>query len=85
MDERSLGKSGLQYLWTKLKAKLADKADAVHEHSASTITEGTFAGVVTAQNATPASTAVRNISAGTADLTAGSSELATGAIYLVYE
>ena len=59
-----------------------------HEQPASTITEGELKGKVTA-NATAAATLsnaqVRNISAGTADLTAGSSSLATGSLYFVYE
>lgn len=56
--------------------------------SASTITAGTFAGQTKA-NATAVANVgtaqVRNISAGTTDLTAGTSALATGEIYYVYE
>ena len=33
----SLDKTGLAYLWSKLKAKLNAKADAVHTHSASEV------------------------------------------------
>lgn len=33
----SLDKAGLTYLWSKLKAKLNGKADAVHTHSASDV------------------------------------------------
>lgn len=33
----SLDKAGLTYLWSKLKAKLNGKADAVHTHSASEV------------------------------------------------
>ena len=47
---------------------------------------GTFTGPVVAGGAQdPATTQIRNIYAGTADLTAGQSPLPTGAIYLVYE
>ena len=67
---------------------LAGKADTSHTQGAATITAGTFAGQVNA-NATATATLgtaqVRNISAGTADLTAGTSALATGEIYFVYE
>jgi len=59
-----------------------------HDQAASTITAGTFAGQVKA-NAVAVQTLgmaqVRNIYAGTSDLTAGSSSLATGDIYFVYE
>lgn len=59
-----------------------------HNQDASTITAGTFAGQVVA-NATAVATVgtaqVRNIYAGTSDMTAGSSSLATGALYFVYE
>ena len=55
---------------------------------ASSVTAGTFAGQVNA-NATEVANVgtaqVRNISAGTADLTAGTSALTTGEIYFVYE
>ena len=40
--DKLLGKNGLQYLWTQLKALLAGKAAAVHSHSASDITSGTL-------------------------------------------
>lgn len=47
---------------------------------------GTFTGpVVAGGTQDPATAQVRNIYAGTADLTAGQSALSTGAIYLVYE
>ena len=47
---------------------------------------GAFTGQVTAGGGQAVGTAqVRNIYAGTADLTAGSSALATGALYFVYE
>lgn len=63
-------------------------AKSSHNQAASTITAGTLGGQVVA-NSTAVSTIgtaqVRNIKAGTADLTAGSSSLATGEIYLKYE
>ncbi len=46
---------------------------------------GTMSGDLTAKNPAVADAKVRNISAGTTDLTAGSSTLATGALYFVYE
>lgn len=66
----------------------SEKADENHTQAASTITAGTFAGQVVANAsavATVGTAQVRNIRAGTADLTAGSSSLATGELYLVYE
>lgn len=62
-------------------------AAASHNQAASTITAGTFADTgVKAMNGTDYTTArVRNIQASTTDLTAGSSALANGDIYLVYE
>lgn len=63
-------------------------AASSHNQAANTITAGTLGGQVVA-NATAIATLgtaqVRNIYAGTSDLTAGSSSLATGAIYFVYE
>ena len=61
-------------------------AAASHNQAASTITAGTFAATgVKAMNGTDYTTArVRNIQASTTDLTAGSSALANGDIYLVY-
>ena len=62
-------------------------AAASHNQAASTITAGTFAATgVKAMNGTDYTTArVRNLQASTTDLTAGSSALANGDIYLVYE
>ena len=62
-------------------------AAASHNQAASTITAGTFAATgVKAMNGTDYTTArVRNIQASTTDLTAGSSSLSNGDIYLVYE
>lgn len=67
------------YLENKLKS---------HSQPASDITAGTFAGqvVANASAVTDLTTKqVRNIYAGTADMTAGITELATGDIYIVYE
>ena len=65
-----------------------DYAEVSHNQTASTITAGTLNGQVLA-NGTAVQTLnnkqIRNIYAGTADLTAGSSALSTGDIYLVYE
>ena len=65
-----------------------DDALASHTQDASTITAGTLGGEVQA-NATAAATLgnaqVRNIYAGTEDLTAGTSALTTGTLYFVYE
>ena len=59
-----------------------------HNQAASTITAGTLAGQVVA-NASAAATIgtaqVRNVYAGTSDMTAGSTSLTTGMIYFVYE
>lgn len=63
-------------------------AAAVHSQSADYITAGTLAGKVMAnQDAVSVlgNAQVRNIYAGTTDLTAGVSALATGDIYIVYE
>lgn len=46
---------------------------------------GTMNGALKAVNPAVGTEGVRNISAGTADLTAGTSALATGSIYIVYE
>ena len=62
-------------------------AASSHNQAASTITAGTFAATeVKAATGTDYTTArVRNIKASTTDLTAGSSSLSNGDIYLVYE
>ena len=62
-------------------------AASSHNQAASTITAGTFsATAVKAKTGTDYGTArIRNIQASTKDLTAGSSSLANGDIYLVYE
>lgn len=59
-----------------------------HEQSASTITEGTLAGAVVANATAVADLTMkqtRNIYAGTDDMTAGTTELASGDIYVMYE
>lgn len=58
-----------------------------HTQAASTITAGTFAatGVKAAIGTDYGTARIRNIQASTTDLTAGSSDLANGEIYLVYE
>ena len=62
-------------------------AERIPNLASSKITSGTFADTsVKAKNGTDYTTArVRNIQASTTDLTAGSSALANGDIYLVYE
>lgn len=62
-------------------------AAASHTHTANQIIGGTFAGNVMATTNGVSLTlpGVRNIYANTTDLTAGSSELGTGVVYLVYE
>lgn len=66
----------------------AGKADTGHTQAASTITAGTLGGRVQAQSASSqaiGTAQVRNIHAGTEDMTAGTSSLETGALYFVYE
>lgn len=63
-------------------------AASSHNHGAGNITAGTFAGQVVANasaTATIGTAQVRNIYAGTSDMIAGSSSLATGVLYFVYE
>lgn len=55
---------------------------------ASKVTAGTFAGMVEANSSSESNTTttqLRNVYFGTTDMTAGSSVLPTGEIYLVYE
>lgn len=79
--------SALVYSMQQQITSLNDaKANTSHTQAASTITAGTFGGAVVATTGTDYTTArVRNIQASTSDLTAGSSSLANGNIYLVYE
>ena len=62
-------------------------APTAHNQAASTITAGTFPATdIKAKTGTDYTTArIRNIQASTTDLTAGTSTLASGDIYLVYE
>ena len=62
-------------------------AASSHNHAASNITAGTFpdTGIVAKTGTDYTTSRVRNIKASTTDLTAGSSALANGDIYLVYE
>ena len=74
--------------WGDVTGKPDSFPPSGHTHDASQITAGTLAGAVLANAAAAAdvgSSQVRNIHAGTGDLTAGSSALASGQIYLVYE
>ena len=74
--------------WGGISGKPSSFTPSTHNQAASTITTGTFGGQVKA-NATAAATIgtaqVRDIYAGTSDMTAGSSALTSGTIYLVYE
>lgn len=67
---------------------LAGKANSSHNQAASTISAGTLGGQVLA-NASAVTTLgtaqIRNIYAGTSDMTAGTSTLKAGDIYIVYE
>ena len=70
-------------------SRLSDaRTPTAHNQAASTITAGTLAGRVQA-NASAAATLgnaqIRDIIISTTDLTAGSSTLATGTLYIVYE
>lgn len=57
-----------------------------HSHAASQISAGTLnASVVAASGTDYTASRLRNVSGGTADLTAGTSALESGEIYLVYE
>lgn len=78
----------LKTLIDTLQTAVNGKAPASHTQGANTITDGTLAGAVKA-NAEAAKTVsyaqVRDISAGTGDMEAGSTPLATGSLYFVYE
>ena len=67
--------------WTAWR-KINDGGDANTANTSNTADTANTAGTLAT---TPTNVCLRNISAGTADLSAGVSELATGAIYLVYE
>lgn len=74
--------------WSKVANKPSSFTPAAHNQAASTISAGTFTGKVQA-NASAMNTLgnaqVRDIYAGTTDMTAGTSNLATGSIYIMYE
>ena len=75
---------------TATQTALNGKANTSHTHAAGDITSGTLAvarGGTGQTTLTPAVTTkgVRQIYAGTADMTAGTTALTTGCIYLVYE
>lgn len=76
------------YKWSEITEKPTGFAPTSHNQSASTVTAGTFAGKVQA-NATAAATLgnaqVRDMYAGTSDMTAGSTALPTGTFYAMYE
>lgn len=76
------------HAWGTVTGKPETFPPAAHKHSAADVSAGTLGGQVQANAGAAAALGtaqVRNIRAGTADLTAGSSSLATGEIYLVYE
>ena len=62
-----------------------DDLDIVTEVTAADVIPGTFSGEMKATATTLETAQIRNITASTTDLTAGTSALATGDIYLVYE
>ena len=75
---------------TATQTALNGKANTSHTHAAGDITSGTLAvarGGTGQTTLTPAVTTkgVRQIYAGTADMTAGTTALTTGCVYLVYE
>ena len=75
---------------TATQTALNGKAKTSHTHAAGDITSGTLAvarGGTGQTTLTPAVTTkgVRQIYAGTADMTAGTTALTTGCVYLVYE
>ena len=76
------------HAWGTITGKPETFPPAAHKHSAADVSAGTLGGQVQANAGAAAALGtaqVRNIRAGTADLTAGSSSLASGEIYLVYE
>lgn len=87
LSELYAGKSHT-HAWGTITGKPETFQPAAHKHSAADVSAGTLGGQVQANASAAAALGtaqVRNIRAGTADLTAGSSSLATGEIYLVYE
>ena len=87
LSELYAGKSHT-HAWGTITGRPSSFQPAAHTHAAADVSAGTLGGRVLANASavTALGTAqVRNIRAGTADLTAGSSSLATGEIYFVYE
>lgn len=84
---RTLSARDINDIQGNIGALNSGKAETSHTQAAGTITAGMFAGKVEA-NATAAATLgdaqMRNISAGSTDLTPGTSALTTGNIYLYY-
>ena len=75
---------------SEMNTKLNAKANSSHTHSANNITSGTLPAERGGTGQTTLGPAVetpgvRHIYAGTADITAGSTALTTGKIYLVYQ
>lgn len=91
MDGITASTTELNYIkgvTSAIQTQINGKAASSHNQSASTITAGTLAGKVNANataKATLTDSQVRDIKASTTDLTAGTSTLTTGDIYLVYE
>lgn len=74
--------------WGDVTGKPSAFPPSAHTHNAEQVTAGTLAGKVLANAASAADVTaaqLRDIYAGTSDMTAGSSSLATGCLYLVYE
>lgn len=71
--------------WGGVTGKPATFAPSAHNQGANTITAGTFPGNVVATDQAVGTVGLRNIYAGTGDMTPGSTALATGRIYLMYE
>jgi len=74
--------------WGDVTGKPSAFPPSAHTHNAEHVTAVTLAGKVLANAASAAdvtASQLRNIYAGTSDMTAGSSSLATGCLYLVYE
>ena len=76
------------YTWSEITSKPSSFTPSAHNQAASTVTAGTLGGKVQA-NATAAATVtaaqVRDIYGGTTDMTAGTTSLASGTLYCMYE
>lgn len=71
--------------WSGVQNPPATYAPSAHNQGADTITAGIFPGVNVAANPDVNTAAIRNIYAGTYDMTPGSTGLTTGVVYLMYE